>query len=190
MSSSSSTPAQYQAVIGRCRQLFLQKARDYGTAWRILRMPSVTDQLLIKAERIRSLQEKGVNLVGESETAEFIGIINYCVIALLLLDLQAGTEAADLDDPEQLAAAYDARIALAYATLEKKNHDYGEAWRKMRVSSMTDLILMKIHRLKQIEDNAGRTLVSEGAAANYIDMLNYAVFCLILTGESAEKRKP
>ncbi|RMG67933.1 MAG: DUF1599 domain-containing protein [Bacteroidetes bacterium] len=168
-----------------CRALFLQKARDYGTAWRILRMPSVTDQILIKAERIRSLQEKGVNLVGEDERAEFVGIINYCVIALMLLDLQAGTETADLDDLEQLAAAYDARIGQAYATMAKKNHDYGEAWRKMRISSMTDLILMKIHRLKQIEDNAGKTLVSEGAAANYIDMLNYAAFCLILLDESA-----
>jgi len=171
-------------VIDRCRALFVAKARDYGTAWTILRMPSVTDQIYIKAERIRSIQETGENRVGDSIEGEFIGIVNYCAIALMLLRLQElPAEQARLDTHETLAAFYDEQVAWAKAVMEQKNHDYGEAWRKMRVSSITDLILMKIHRLKQIEDNQGKTEVSEGIAANYIDMLNYAVFCLIKISE-------
>lgn len=178
------TARQYQEVIHLCKELFMKKARDYGTSWTILRMPSVTDQIYIKAERIRSLQEKGVNKVGESEEGEFIAIINYCVIALILLDIQENPETeSEIENLENLQNLYDQKVNLAYETLEKKNHDYGEAWRKMRVSSITDLILMKIMRLKQMEDNQGKLLVSEGPDANYIDMLNYAVFSLIKSGE-------
>lgn len=183
------TNQQYQSVINECRALFLNKAKDYGTSWRILRMPSITDQILIKAERIRSIQEKQVNLVGDSVEGEFTGIINYCVIALMLLDFQGEEEsriASTLDTLDLLAKLYDKKVSFAYETMLKKNHDYGEAWRKMRVSSMTDLILMKIYRLKQIEDNAGKLVASEGPDANYVDILNYAVFCMIIIAE----RKP
>jgi hypothetical protein len=174
------TAHQYQEVINTCKELFLKKARDYGTSWTILRMPSVTDQIYIKAERIRSLQEKGVNMVGESEEGEFIAIINYCIIALILLDIQDQPDlATKIKNLATLQTVYEQKVQLAYETMEKKNHDYGEAWRKMRVSSITDLILMKIMRLKQMEDNEGKVLVSEGPDANYIDMLNYAVFSLI-----------
>lgn len=176
------TESQYRQIITQCRDLFLRKARDYGVSWVILRMPSVTDQIYIKAERIRSLQQTGVNQVGESEEGEFVGIVNYCVIALLLLELQEGdaeSRRQALARHEVLAAAYDEKVQGVFETMQKKNHDYGEAWRKMRISSMTDLILMKILRLKQIEDNAGLLEVSEGPDANYTDILNYAVFCLI-----------
>ena len=164
----------------RCRALFLAKARDYGTAWTILRMPSVTDQIYIKAGRIRSIQESGVNRVGDSIEDEFVGIVNYCIIALMLLEMQEQKEGTRLiEGAEALASFYDKQVTWAREVMEQKNHDYGEAWRQMRISSITDLILMKIHRLKQIEDNEGKTEVSEGVAANYIDMLNYAAFCLI-----------
>ncbi|MCI4667595.1 MAG: DUF1599 domain-containing protein [Bacteroidia bacterium] len=180
------TNQQYQAVINECRALFINKARDYGTSWRILRMPSITDQIFIKAERIRSLQETKVNMVGDSVEGEFIGIINYCVIALMLLDFQHESEekiVTTLNTLELLSKLYDSKVEYSYSTMLKKNHDYGEAWRKMRISSMTDLILMKIYRLKQIEDNEGKLLASEGPDANYVDILNYAVFCLIKIGE-------
>ncbi|MEL6670826.1 MAG: DUF1599 domain-containing protein [Bacteroidota bacterium] len=185
------TRTQYPVVIDRCKSLFLAKAQDYGTSWTILRMPSVTDQIFIKAERIRSIQEKQVNKVGESIEGEFIAIVNYCVIALILWDMRELTIAekeAGLQPISTLEAAYDKQIQAAFDTMEKKNHDYGEAWRSMRVSSMTDLILMKIMRLKQMEDNQGQVKVSEGPDANYIDMLNYAVFCLILMGETTETK--
>ena len=164
----------------------MKKAKDYGTSWTILRMPSVTDQIYIKAERIRSLQEKGVNKVGESEEGEFMAIVNYCVIALILLDLKGIENSTEysFDSLEKLEQMYDQKITFAYEVLEKKNHDYGEAWRKLRISSITDLILMKIMRLKQMEDNKGKLLVSEGPDANYVDMLNYAVFSLIKMGET------
>ena len=178
------TITQYDTAIDRCRSLFLAKARDYGTAWAILRMPSVTDQIYIKAERIRSIQQTGQNRVGDSIESEFIGIVNYCAIALMLLRIQEASEEKDrLAAVESLASFYDEQIRWAKEVMAQKNQDYGEAWRKMRVSSITDLILMKIHRLKQIEDNQGKTEVSEGVAANYIDMLNYAVFCLIKSSE-------
>ena len=185
------TLVEYQAVIDRCRALFLAKARDYGTAWTVLRMPSVTDQIYIKAGRIRSIQESGINRVGESVESEFVGIVNYCAIALMLLEMQAqGDGAARLADEASLAAFYDEKVAWAREVMQQKNQDYGEAWRQMRVSSITDLILMKIHRLKQIEDNQGQTEVSEGVAANYIDMLNYAVFCLIKMNLEPSDDKP
>jgi hypothetical protein len=179
---------QYEQILSTSKVLFLKKAKDYGTAWTILRMPSLTDQIGIKADRIRSLQEKQVNLVGDSIEDEFVGIINYCLIALMLLDLrnkQLHNEASPYPSTEALERAYDQAASQARETFLKKNHDYGEAWRKMRVSSITDLILMKILRLKQIEDNDGTTLVSEGPDANYIDMLNYAVFSLILLAQES-----
>ncbi|MVM37389.1 DUF1599 domain-containing protein [Spirosoma sp. HMF3257] len=171
------TESEYRQVIQRCKDLFLKKNKDYGTAWRILRLSSITDQIFIKAQRIRTLQETGVSRVGEGIEPEFVGIINYCVMALIQLAL-ANDKRTDIptDELEQL---YDAQIGQVIELLFAKNHDYGEAWRDMRVSSMTDIILMKLLRTKQIEDNRGATLVSEGVEANYMDMINYAVFCLI-----------
>ncbi|HLA57038.1 MAG TPA: DUF1599 domain-containing protein [Flavobacterium sp.] len=173
-----STSSRYDSVIAICRTLFSNKMKDYGSAWRILRLPSLTDQIFIKAQRIRSLQENTVRKVDEDETGEFIGIINYSVMALIQLDLGVA-EQPDLDAVKSVEL-YDAKIALTKSLMEAKNHDYGEAWRDMRVSSLTDLILQKILRVKQIEDNKGKTLVSEGIDANYQDMINYAVFALIL----------
>ncbi len=177
------TTVEYENIIAECRALFLKKAADYGTAWRILRLPSITDQIYIKANRIRSIQEKGVNKVGEDISAEFIGIINYSIIALIQESMGANEE---LDIPlAKLMSAYDNFANNTKALLEDKNHDYGEAWREMRVSSITDIILMKLLRVKQIEDNQGQTQVSEGIDANYMDMINYAVFALILLKEAA-----
>lgn len=172
------TSQEYDAVIAICRQLFINKMKDYGSAWRILRLPSLTDQIFIKAQRIRSLQENDIRKVDEDETGEFIGIINYSIMALIQLELGV-VEQPDLD----VTAAttwYDTKIELTKTLMEAKNHDYGEAWREMRVSSLTDLILQKLLRVKQIEDNKGKTLVSEGIDANYQDMINYGVFALIL----------
>ncbi|MBV6441406.1 MAG: DUF1599 domain-containing protein [Haliscomenobacteraceae bacterium CHB4] len=175
------TLEQFREVVHRCRDLFLKKTADYGTAWRILRPKSITDQLYIKALRIRSIEEKGAQKVSDSVESEFIGLVNYCVLALIQLDLP---EDASLElAPQRVAELYDHHIAANIRLLEAKNHDYGEAWRLMRVSSMTDLILQKLLRIKQIEDNAGQTLVSEGLEANYRDIINYAVFALIRLGE-------
>ncbi|RRJ90179.1 DUF1599 domain-containing protein [Flavobacterium macacae] len=174
------TSHQYDSVIGTCRTLFINKMTDYGSAWRILRLPSLTDQIFIKAQRIRSLQENGVRKVDEDETGEFIGIINYSIMALVQLELGVADQP-DLN-VEKATELYDAKVALTKELMEAKNHDYGEAWREMRVSSLTDLILQKLLRVKQIEDNKGKTLVSEGIDANYQDMLNYSVFALILMG--------
>lgn len=171
------TSQQYDAVIQTCRELFLKKAKDYGTAWRILRLPSLTDQIFIKAQRIRSLQQNEVRKVDEGEYSEFIGIINYSIMALIQLK-KGVVEQPDLTADEAIEL-YDAEVAITKKLMENKNHDYGEAWRDMRVSSLTDLILQKLLRVKQIEDNQGTTLVSEGVDANYQDMVNYAVFALI-----------
>ncbi|NUY82238.1 DUF1599 domain-containing protein [Flavobacterium sp. MAH-1] len=171
------TSQEYDQVIASCRSLFINKMTDYGSAWRILRLPSLTDQIFIKAQRIRSLQENSVRKVDEGEASEFIGIINYSVMALIQLDLGVADQP-DLDTAKA-TELYDAKIAGTKALMEAKNHDYGEAWRDMRISSLTDLILQKILRVKQIEDNKGKTLVSEGIDANYQDMINYAVFALI-----------
>ncbi len=175
------TSEQYDAVIGRCRDLFQKKAHDYGTAWRILRLPSLTDQLFIKAQRIRSLQENEVRKVDEGEQSEFIGIVNYAVMALIQLK-KGVSEQPDISAAEAISL-YDVQVQATKQLMENKNHDYGEAWREMRVSSLTDLILQKLLRVKQIEDNKGETLVSEGIDANYQDMINYAVFALILLNE-------
>jgi hypothetical protein len=174
----SNTSQEYDKVIAICRQLYSNKMKDYGSAWRILRLPSLTDQIFIKAQRIRSLQQNDIRKVDEDETGEFIGIINYCIMALIQLDLGV-VEQPDLDVVKALQL-YDEKIALTKKLMEDKNHDYGEAWREMRVSSLTDLILQKLLRVKQIEDNKGKTLVSEGIDANYQDMINYSVFALIL----------
>ncbi len=172
------TSEEFDQIISVCRELFINKTKDYGTAWRILRLPSLTDQIFIKAQRIRTLQENSERKVDEGEASEFIGIINYSIMALIQLDKGIGTEP-DLTLDEAVVL-YDEKVALTKALMEAKNHDYGEAWRDMRVSSLTDLILQKLLRVKQIEDNKGKTIVSEGLDANYQDMLNYSVFALIL----------
>lgn len=171
------TSNEYKEVISRCKELFRKKTIDYGTAWRIFRLPSITDQIFIKAQRIRSIQEKGNQKVNDPIEDDFVGIINYCLIALLQISYSKDER---MEIPfEELEPAYDHWVNETRGLLENKNHDYGEAWREMRVSSMTDIILMKLLRTKQIEDNLGHTLVSEGIEANYQDMINYAVFCLI-----------
>lgn len=157
------------------------KTKDYGTAWRILRLPSITDQIFIKAQRIRSIQEKGTQKVGDSILDEFMGIVNYCLIALIQMQL-SGSDPLEMKY-EALAPLYDSSVDETFQLLDQKNHDYDEAWRDMRVSSITDIILMKLLRVKQIEDNEGRTVVSEGIRANYQDIINYAVFALIKLSE-------
>jgi len=171
------TSKQYDAVIEDCRSLFIKKMADYGSAWRILRLPSLTDQIFIKTQRIRQLQENAIRKVDEGEIPEFIGIINYSLMALIQLDLGV-SENPDLS-LEEATNLYDKHLQITKELMMNKNHDYGEAWRDMRVSSLTDLILQKILRVKQIEDNKGKTLVSEGIDANYQDMINYSVFALI-----------
>lgn len=175
------TSKQYDAVIHTCRELFLKKTKDYGTAWRILRLPSLTDQIFIKAQRIRGLQENLERKVNEGEQSEFMGIINYAIMALVQID-KGVVQQPDLG-MEDAIELYDDKASLTKKLMEDKNHDYGEAWREMRVSSLTDLILQKLLRVKQIEDNNGETLVSEGIAANYQDIINYAVFALIHLSE-------
>jgi hypothetical protein len=171
------TATEYEAVINVCKTLFVKKTRDYGTAWRILRPSSITDQIFIKAQRIRTLEEKKVSKVGDDITGEYIGIVNYCLIAMMQLESNSETP---LEMPvDQVADLFDKYAKETYNLMMDKNHDYGEAWRDMRISSLTDLILMKLLRVKQIEDNSGQTLASEGVKANYQDMLNYAVFALI-----------
>ena len=177
------TSEQYDAIIGQCKELFDKKMQDYGSAWRILRLPSLTDQIFIKAQRIRSLQEKSVRKVDEDEQAEFTGIINYAIMALIQLE-KGVVEQPDLS-PSEASELYDRFASDTKKLMEDKNHDYGEAWRDMRVSSLTDLILQKLLRVKQIEDNQGVTLVSEGIGANYQDIINYAVFAMIHLQEEA-----
>jgi hypothetical protein len=174
------TAKQYDEVIHVCRDLFTKKMRDYGSAWRILRLPSLTDQIFIKAQRIRGLQQNAQRRVDEGAVSEFIGIINYCTMALIQLKLGV-VEQPDLD-VARATALYDQELQITKSLMMDKNHDYGEAWRDMRVSSLTDLILQKLLRVKQIEDNHGKTLVSEGIDANYQDMINYSVFALIHLG--------
>ena len=177
------TSEQYDAVIEICRALFSKKMKDYGSAWRILRLPSLTDQIFIKAQRIRSLQENEVRKVEEGEQSEFIGIINYSIMALIQIE-KGIADQPDLS-VEEAVSLFDTHLNITKTLMENKNHDYGEAWREMRVSSLTDLILQKLLRVKQIEDNKGKTLVSEGIDANYQDMVNYAVFAMIhLTSNS------
>lgn len=179
-----STSAAYDIITSKCRSLYVNKLSDYGCAWRILRLPSLTDQIFIKAQRIRSLQENEVRKVDEGEISEFMGIINYSVMALIQID-KGIAQQPDLSN-EEAVSLYDEKIELTKNLMEAKNHDYGEAWRDMRVSSLTDLILQKVLRVKQIEDNKGKTIVSEGIDANYQDMINYSIFALIHLGFSKE----
>ena len=176
------TSKQYNDVIDKCRSLYINKLKDYGCAWRILRLPSLTDQIFIKAQRIRQLQQNSTRKVDEGEVSEFIGIINYSVMALIQLE-KGIAEQPDLSTDEAVKL-YDTHVAVTKQLMEDKNHDYGEAWRDMRVSSLTDLILQKLLRVKQIEDNMGKTIVSEGIDANYQDMINYAIFALIHINET------
>ena len=171
------TTQQFEQVMASCRELFAKKLHDYGAAWRIMRPVSVTDQIFIKANRIRSLETKGVSLVGEGIRPEFVAIVNYGIVGLIQLEL--GYAERDDMPPEQALKHYDRWAKLTLELMLKKNHDYDEAWRGMRISSYTDLILMKLYRTKQIEGLDGKTLVSEGIDANYMDMINYAVFGLI-----------
>lgn len=178
------TAEEFKQEIGRCREIFGKKAKDYGTAWRILRLPSLTDQIYIKASRIRSIQEQGESRIEEGWGDEFVAMVNYAVMALIQLELgteapgQTGVSAPELS-VEKALELYDKHINRATSLMLDKNHDYGEAWRQMRVSSMVDLILMKLLRIKQIEDNNGKTLISEGVEGGYMDIINYSLFCLI-----------
>ncbi|WP_139959541.1 DUF1599 domain-containing protein [Flavicella sediminum] len=176
------TAQQYDAIIATCKTLFENKMTDYGSAWRILRLASLTDQIFIKAQRIRQLQENATRKVDEGEVSEFIGIINYAIMALIQIEKGIANQP-DIDTKEAVAL-YEKHIGITKSLMENKNHDYGEAWRDMRVSSLTDLILQKLLRVKQIEDNQGKTLVSEGIDANYQDMINYAIFAMIHLGQA------
>ena len=171
------TSKQYDQITTICRELFLKKMTDYGSAWRILRLTSLTDQIFIKAQRIRGLQTNKERKVDEGQISEFIGIINYSIMSLIQIE-KGIVESPDLN-LDQALKLYDSQLSVTKSLMENKNHDYGEAWREMRVSSLTDLIIQKILRIKQIEDNKGKTLVSEGIDANYQDMINYSVFALI-----------
>ncbi len=171
------TSQEFEAIIKKCKDLFEAKMKDYGSAWRILRTSSLTDQIYIKASRIRSIEEKGIQKIDEGVVSEFIGMVNYSVIALIQLELGYDSEL-ELS-VERAVSLYEKHINVAKGLMENKNHDYDEAWRNMRVSSLTDIILMKLFRLKQIEDNKGQTSVSEGVDANYMDIINYSIFALI-----------
>ncbi len=169
---------QFDTALDSCRKVFTAKMLDYGTAWRILRTTSITDQIYIKASRIRSIEEKGESKVDEGIRSEFVGMINYSVMALIQLELGAAEDARM--DNDIVGAKYDSYVVMARNLMADKNHDYGEAWRQMRISSLTDIILMKLLRIKQIEDNNGLTLMSEGLDANYLDIINYSAFALIM----------
>mgnify|MGYP001284015588 FL=1 len=172
------TIVEYNSIIKKCEDIFAKKMKDYGSAWRILRISSLTDQIFIKTQRIRSIEQKGEQKIDEDISNEFVGIVNYAIIGLIQLDLGV-SELAEEMDYNEVMNIFSKHVNIAKELMIAKNHDYGEAWRDMRVSSLTDLILQKILRVKQIEDNKGSTLISEGVDANYLDMLNYAVFALI-----------
>jgi hypothetical protein len=174
----STTNQQYDKAIAACKDIFLKKAKDYGTAWRVLRTISIVDQIFIKAQRIRTIQEKGEQKVSDGIAAEFKGIINYAVIGLIQLELPA--DAPEEMNPADVALLFDKNVQTAKSLMQDKNHDYGEAWRSMSQESFVDLILMKLQRIRQILNNDGKTIMSEGIDANYHDIINYAVFALIL----------
>jgi hypothetical protein len=174
----SNTNKQYDKVIASCKEIFLKKAKDYGTAWRVLRTISIVDQIFIKAQRVRTIQQKGEQKVSDGIAAEFKGIINYAVIGLIQLELPGDApEEMNIDD---VAVMFDKNVQTAKTLMQDKNHDYGEAWRSMSQESFVDLILMKLQRIRQILTNEGKTIMSEGIDANYLDIINYAVFALIL----------
>ena len=179
------TSEQFDTHAASCKDIFIKKMSDYGNAWRVLRVSSLTDQVFIKAQRIRTIEETGEQLVEDGIASEFMGVVNYAVIALIQLELgsHSGHNMPEME-PEVVLAHFDKHIAEARQLMTNKNHDYGEAWRKMRTSSFTDLILMKLLRVRQIEDNEGRTIASEGIAANFYDIINYAIFALIKLSES------
>jgi len=171
------TSKQFDSIVKICKDIYVKKLNDYGTAWRILRTPSITDQIFIKAQRIRSIEEKGTQMVDDDIRGEYIGIVNYSIMALIQIELK---ESSNVNLPvDDAIALYDNYFQQSKSLMENKNHDYGEAWREMRINSLTDIILMKLMRIKQIEDHNGKTFVSEGVDANYYDMINYAVFALI-----------
>jgi len=179
------TVQQYDEVIQQCQDIFSKKTKDYGTAWRVLRTISIVDQIYIKAQRIRTIQEKGTQRIGDDIATEFMGILNYAVIGLMQLELTD-------NDPEELEvdrtiSLYTSKISTAKELMLNKNHDYGEAWRSMSQESFADLILMKLQRIRQILSNKGKTLISEGIDANYHDIINYSVFALILINEAKHK---
>lgn len=176
------TISQYNKVIAHCQSIFSYKMKDYGSAWRTLRFPSLTDQIYIKVQRIRTLQETKERKIQEDETTEFVAIVNYSIMALIQIEKSVVNEP-DLNY-EQALSLYEQMVEETRALMLRKNHDYGEAWRSMRISSLTDLIFQKVLRIKQIEDNDGKTLISEGVKANYQDMINYAIFALILSQEN------
>ena len=178
-----STVLEYDSIIKKCEDIFAKKLKDYGSAWRILRISSLTDQIFIKAQRIRNIESKGTQKIDEGVINEFIGIVNYSVIGLIQIDLGVSEQPEDLDY-DRVINMFKKHILSSKDLMINKNHDYGEAWKDMRVSSLTDLILQKLLRVKQIEDNNGSTLISEGIDANYLDMLNYAVFALIKLDKS------
>lgn len=179
------TNKEFQVEISHCREIFEKKTRDYGTSWRILRLPSLTDQIFIKANRIRSIQESGVSKVGDGIEPEFVAMVNYAVMALIQQEL--GLDGEQELPLNQALELYDKHLGRTVDLMLAKNHDYGEAWRLMRVSSMVDLILMKLRRIKQIEDNDGRTIISEGVEGGYMDIINYSIFCLIRLDEEKEQ---
>ncbi|NQY08599.1 MAG: DUF1599 domain-containing protein [Flavobacteriales bacterium] len=180
----SNTSEQYTLVVNRCKDIFFKKMKDYGTSWRILKATSLTDQIFIKAKRISTIQENRIQKIEEDISSEYIGIINYCVIGLIQLE-KGNKENLKLGE-EETTELYEHYINEAKSLMELKNHDYGEAWRDMRVSSLTDLILMKLLRVKQIEDNEGETIISEGIDASYYDIINYAIFAMIRLNELTE----
>lgn len=177
------TKHEFDIETAHCRDIFEKKTRDYGTSWRILRLPSLTDQIFIKAMRIRSIEETGENRIGDSVSGEYVAMVNYAVMALIQNEL---TPEDPMELPiEQAMNLYDKHLQRTVSLMLDKNHDYGEAWRQMRVSSMTDLILAKLQRIKQIEDHNGKTLISEGVEGGYMDIINYSLFCLIRLRENA-----
>lgn len=179
------TEKEFEQEIKICRDIFEKKTRDYGTSWRILRLPSLTDQIFIKANRIRSIEETGENKIGDDVRGEYVAMVNYAVIALIQQELE-GNSQMELPLAKALEL-YDKHLSRTVKLMLDKNHDYGEAWRQMRVSSMTDLILMKLRRIKQIEDNNGKTEISEGVEGGYMDIINYSLFCLIRLSEETKE---
>lgn len=177
------TEEQFDMVINTCREIFVSKNKDYGPSWRILRPSSLTDQIFIKAQRVRSVQEAKVQMVEDNLADDFVGIVNYGIMALI--NLEKGAELSPNPNFEEVLGYYDEQVKMTRELMLRKNHDYGEAWREMRISTYVDFILMKILRTKQIEENKGKTIISEGLDANYMDMVNYAIFALIRLHEKA-----